>query len=116
MTLNTAADIIDLNEILSKIVNNILGNPSDQKFRELKFSYKTIQSRIISRKGGFELLQLFGFIASVKDGEKVLILEISTREQEDLVFQNLNQSLEILRSLFHKAEKLMIILKSIYLI
>ena len=102
LTLNTAADIVDINEIMSKIVKNIIENPSDIKYRELKFSNKVVQNRIVSRKGGSELLQLFGFIALHKDGEKVLFLDIPDSSQVEIVVYDLNQSLDLLRFLIIK--------------
>ncbi|CAN0553063.1 unnamed protein product, partial [Ectocarpus sp. 12 AP-2014] len=44
-----------------KVVENILSNPADVKFRELRVNNKTVQRAVLSCHGGREFLSLLGF-------------------------------------------------------
>lgn len=47
--------------IPSQVVDNILANPADVKFRELRANNKTIQRAVLGCHGGREYLSLLGF-------------------------------------------------------
>ena len=56
--------------LLERLVNNILKDPSEAKFRSFKKSNKKIQDTILSLKGGIDdLITTLGFTSSA-DGEK----------------------------------------------
>lgn len=44
-----------------QVVDNILSNPADVKFRELRANNKTIQRAVLGCHGGREFLSLLGF-------------------------------------------------------
>lgn len=47
--------------LLIKIANNIISNPSDERFRKLNKSNANIANKILKIKGGSESLHLMGF-------------------------------------------------------
>lgn len=80
LLLNSPDDLTDLQSVLTTIVQNILSNPSDSKYRFIKLSNKIVQNKIINRKGGIEFLGGAGFDIITKDGEKALFLSPNERE------------------------------------
>lgn len=75
LLLNSATDIIDLVDTCEKIVNNIINNPNEEKYRTIKISNKHVHNKILSKTGGFELFIAFGFVSETdNDGNKVLRL------------------------------------------
>lgn len=72
---NSSIDLLDLSEVLKKIIENIRLNPDEPKFRSVKIGNKVIQSRVAAREGGLDFLLACGFLSQVKDGEKLLCLE-----------------------------------------
>lgn len=47
--------------ILEKLADNIMKEPSNSKYRTLQKTNATIQTKIMSMKGGAECLKLMGF-------------------------------------------------------
>lgn len=74
LPLNSVDDLLNLQELLLKLCQNIIDNPIEIKFHSIKLSNKSIQNRLINRKGGIEFLAAIGFISITKDGEKYLSL------------------------------------------
>lgn len=74
----SAAEIQELHECVVKIVNNILNNPDDLKYSRLRFQNKALQSKILSKNGGLEVLLSFGFEVEISpaDNEKYLYYPI----------------------------------------
>lgn len=71
--LNSPAQLRDLSALLEQVLTNILTNRDEEKFRVVKTSNKTINSRIISRNGGLEFLLAAGFVAQADEsGGKIL--------------------------------------------
>lgn len=83
LPLNSITELLDLQEILIKIVENIIKDPSEIKYRELKCSNKTMQTRVLNRKGGCEFLTALGFTLVVRLDQKMFLLEPT--DEEDLV-------------------------------
>lgn len=59
---------------ISKIVENILSNPTDTKYQELKCENKHIRSKILERPGGLDIMHLLGFENTSIQGIKFLVL------------------------------------------
>eukprot|EP00752_Nemacystus_decipiens_P012018 g10653.t1 len=66
---NTIQVVSDFANVATKVVDNILANPADVKFRELRANNKTIQRAILGCHGGREFLSLLGFEKITKNGE-----------------------------------------------
>lgn len=60
LTLNTIQELLTLQEALVFICKKITDNPTELKYRKLKFDSKLIQSQIITAKGGLEFLTGIG--------------------------------------------------------
>ena len=80
--LNTKEEIFDLLDLLQRLCRNILLNPDDPKYRIIKLNNKTIQSRLLGRKGGLEFLSAVGFRTVVVDGTRTLQLDIDDVDRE----------------------------------
>ncbi len=61
---------------LLQIVNNILKEPYNEKFRKLREKNNTINSNVLQITGGKEFLIKIGFKSKVMDFEKFFILEL----------------------------------------
>ncbi|CAN0126854.1 unnamed protein product [Pylaiella littoralis] len=71
---NTIEVVSDFGKVATKVVDNILSNPADIKYRELRANNKTIQRAILGCHGGREFLSLLGFEKITKHGETVYFL------------------------------------------
>ncbi|CAM9641521.1 unnamed protein product [Ectocarpus sp. 4 AP-2014] len=71
---NTIQVVSGFAKVATKVVENILSNPADVKFRELRANNKTIQRAVLSCHGGREFLSLLGFEKITKNGEVVYFL------------------------------------------
>ena len=60
--------------ILQKIIDNILKSRSEEKYRILKFSNKTLKEYIFCRKIIVEFLSFLGFVELEIDSEKCFVL------------------------------------------
>ena len=58
-----------LGETVFKMLDNIIANPEEPKFRDLRATNKTLHSKVLSAHGGKELLHLLGFEKIFKFGE-----------------------------------------------
>jgi PUB domain len=58
-----------LGETVFKMLDNIIANPEEPKFRDLRATNKTLQSKVLNAHGGKELLHLLGFEKIFKFGE-----------------------------------------------
>jgi hypothetical protein len=76
--------LIDLQDILNTICKNIVNNPFEPKYQTIKLSNKTVQQRIVQRKGGLEFLGAVGFIVEVLDGQKVLQFDTEGLTEETI--------------------------------
>ena len=95
--LNSKVEILDLLELLQKLCMNIISNADDLKYRTIKLNNKTIQSRLLSRKGGLEFLSAIGFRTVIIDGVKNLQLDIGDADRT-LKFDEIEDSLSWLIS------------------
>lgn len=75
LSLNKRDDLYDLTNLLQTLCQNILSNPEEPKFRTIKLNNKTIENRLLSRKGGLEFLAAAGFKTVVVDAVKSLYIE-----------------------------------------
>ena len=76
---------------------NIISNADDLKYRTIKLNNKTIQNRLLSRKGGLEFLSAVGFRTVIIDGVKSLQLDIGDADRS-LKFDEIEDSLSWLIS------------------
>jgi hypothetical protein len=83
LPLNSVDDLLNLKELLLKLCQNIINNPTEEKFHSIKLSNKSIQNRLINRKGGVEFLAAIGFVSIFKDGEKYLSVYENNDENVD---------------------------------
>ena len=60
--------------ILQKIIDNILKNKTEEKYRTLKFSNKSLKEYIFCRKVIVEFLSFLGFVELEIDSEKCFVL------------------------------------------
>ena len=95
--LNSKVEILDLLELLQKLCMNIISNADDLKYRTIKLNNKTIQNRLLSRKGGLEFLSAIGFRTVIIDGVKNLQLDIGDADRT-LKFDEIEDSLSWLIS------------------
>lgn len=98
LSLNTTADLLDLLDLLQTLCQNIISNQEESKFRTIKLSNKTIQNRLINRKGGLEFLAAVGFLTKIVDGNKILQLDIDESEDNQHVYLDIEDSLAWLNS------------------
>lgn len=75
LSLNKRDDLFDLLNLLQTLCQNILLNPMEPKFRTIKLNNKTIENRLINRKGGLEFLTAAGFKTVVVDAVKTMQIE-----------------------------------------
>ena len=71
---NTLKDLQDLQVLCHTICSNIISNPNEIKYQQLKISNKLLQTRLMPRKGGIEFLLAIGFETRTIDFQKVLVL------------------------------------------
>ncbi|XP_074650737.1 peptide-N(4)-(N-acetyl-beta-glucosaminyl)asparagine amidase-like [Tubulanus polymorphus] len=58
---NSREDFISSSEILIKLANNILNNPENQKYRQIRISNPMIENRLLAVSGAMECLFEMGF-------------------------------------------------------
>lgn len=102
LSLNTVADLTDLQSVLTTILSNCSQNPTNMKYFNLKLTNKLVQVRlsvkssllyiasrsqafmtlwfltqgkIVSREGGIDFLNAVGFDSKIIEGEKMLCLD-----------------------------------------
>jgi hypothetical protein len=75
LTLNSLVTLGDFQKVADMILGNICQHPGEMKYRTLKLSNKTIDSRVLPVKGGLQYFLACGFERGVNPaGEKVLSL------------------------------------------
>lgn len=75
LLLNNATEIVDFVETIEKIINNIMLNPDEDKFKVLKAANKLVKTKILDRSGGMEFLFAIGFVSETDtEGAKLLKL------------------------------------------
>lgn len=74
LSLNTREELVDLRDLLHTLCGNIISNPSDNKYRTIKLNNKTLEKRLLNRKGGLEFLTAAGFKTIVVDAIRCLQL------------------------------------------
>lgn len=74
LSLNARAELLDLRDLLQIICGNIISNPGDNKYRTIKLNNKTLEKRLLNRKGGVEFLAATGFKTVVVDAIRCLQL------------------------------------------
>ncbi|KAI6231301.1 UBX domain-containing protein 6 [Aphelenchoides besseyi] len=80
-TLNERTRIDQGVQLLVRYINNVLADPSDPKFRSIKTSNKSYIEKILSLKGGPELMKAIGFLEQQdKNNEISLVLADPTDE------------------------------------
>lgn len=63
-------------EILNKLIANIIKNPTDPKFRTIKRSNKTIQTKLLVVQPQvtlFEMLEILGYVDNTEDDSFVFV-------------------------------------------
>lgn len=61
LPLNTRADIVNMQNVLEKIINNICKEPLNQTKRTLKLQNKTLRSKLFDKQGAKEIMFILGF-------------------------------------------------------
>jgi hypothetical protein len=83
--LNSVLDIDELKSTLDLILNNIIDNIQEEKYRSVKYSNKTVNSKILSKSGGVEFLLAVGFLIKIDEtGTKMLVLPIQENHTEEI--------------------------------
>lgn len=81
-------------ETLARYLTNILDNPTEEKYRKIRFNNKVFQERIVGLEGAFDFLTAAGFRRKVEGSEEYFIFE---EEQFDDI-ENLQMLKEALLS------------------
>lgn len=89
LSVNTMADLNDLHQLCHTICDNILNNPHDAKYQQIKLSNKSIQTRLLTKNGGLDFLYAIGFEVQIHDFQKVLVLNT----KNDDYFENIQYGL-----------------------
>jgi hypothetical protein len=93
LPLNSVTSLDSFQNVAIKILTNITQNPSEARFRAIKFSNKIFSNSILTVKGGIDFFHAAGFVTETRDGEKVAVLPLGTAESEtSLQIQNLIDS------------------------
>lgn len=69
-------------ETLIKMLANIMKNPQEEKFRKIRLSNTTIQSKLVAVPGAVDILREAGFSRIELDGETYLMLTADTFQAE----------------------------------
>jgi outer membrane lipopolysaccharide assembly protein LptE/RlpB len=89
--------------LLRKIAQNIVDNPSEVKYRRIRINQTVIQEKIMNVKGAGQLLVAAGFEA-VSMAPASDMLGISGAEEEPHLIFQLDQPLQFLRELLRRLE------------
>ena len=84
LSLNTREELLDLRVLLQTLCSNIVSNPGDNKYRTIKLNNKTLEKRLLNRKGGLEFLAAAGFKTIVIDAIRCLQL---LHEEEEIAIK-----------------------------
>ena len=72
LALNAKHDLTRCVETATKMLNNILGNPDEAKYRKIRPANEKFSAAVYSHKGAPELFSLCGFSERVEEGFLVL--------------------------------------------
>lgn len=102
LVLNNLPSLLVMKDTIVKIVNNIVGNIHDEKFRVLKMTNSALQQKILNCHGGQEMLLCLGFTVctQAETGAKNLELHLvdsSDDEECDMIVELLRSGLRWLQ-------------------
>jgi hypothetical protein len=84
---NSMIDIVEMQTTLTLILNNIIDNIGDFKYRTIKVANKSVNNKVLSKSGGLEYLLACGFQVQIDEsGTKVLVLPV--KENDTISMQN----------------------------
>jgi hypothetical protein len=101
LALNSLQDLRGLVDLADKIVTNIAANPDEERYKHLKFSNKTIATRIADPPGALDFFLAAGFVVtagppgSITERDKELVYPVKTVTPADI--DALHDSLNWLR-------------------
>lgn len=72
----------DCVQTLTTLLQNVLQNPEDEKFRKIRCGNKTIRTKVLDVKGALEFLTAAGWRKKVIDFEPYLLLAPDTQPSE----------------------------------
>ena len=58
---NSVADFLKASDILIKFANNVINNPTDQKYRKIRLGNPVVESKLLPVSGALECLFEMGF-------------------------------------------------------
>jgi hypothetical protein len=64
-------------ETIFKILNNILTYPREEKYRQIRFSSRTLQTKVVNTRGGLPFLFEIGFQKKVIEFQEFLVFDPS---------------------------------------
>lgn len=65
--IDSNADVfVDSLSIVQRILDNIIKEPHNEKYRTLRLQNKVVKEKLLSLKGVYQLLQKIGFVEVVK--------------------------------------------------
>jgi len=64
-------------ETISKVLNNIINNPEDEKYRKIPVTSKLFQNNVIDRKGGKSFILACGFCRKTIDSKEFWVIPYS---------------------------------------
>lgn len=72
-------------EIVLKLLNNIVREPENAKFRRIRMGNAKIKEAVVDVAGGIELLEFVGFELKEEDGEMWAAMEVPSEERIRLI-------------------------------
>merc|ERR1712012_1537477 len=96
MAENEQVDACSSLRVLVRIINNIINEPTNDKFHKLPLHNKTINRRVTETSGAFEILSILGFY--VESGSGSYIIDYSP---DPNWLQTLKNACSILQSELH---------------
>ena len=84
LPMNTFEVCRDLLGVVVKIIDNVVANPDDPKYRKMKLSNAAIKRKIVETAGGLELMRALGFKRDADDkGYELLVLTWANDEEKE---------------------------------
>ena len=71
---------------LEKILNNIVNNPMEEKYRRVKKNNAAFQKRLGGLTGGDEAMKAAGFVSETNEGEEVYMMHASAEKWPELLY------------------------------
>lgn len=77
----TSSQLLEMQEMIHKIVQNILQHPGEAKFLRLRCQSEALKQRVLHKNGGLDILRAFGFVVEsvhpdedkIEDAQKFLV-------------------------------------------